>query len=155
MKASETSRRRARRAATRNVQRFRGGLVFKAHRLLCHSTLGLRVIKKKIPASANPFGVCCLCLFISMHVCSCSFLCFTNSCGSAEEKSETSRWRARRAATANIAPQRWSCSVVKWSNGLRVGRLNGLGGVPREQKILKGHLPRVMYYRVYMCIRRR
>ena len=31
----------------RNVQRFRGGLVFKAHRHLYHSTLGLRVIKKK------------------------------------------------------------------------------------------------------------
>jgi len=31
----------------RVVQRFRGGLVFKAHRLLYHSTLGLRVIKKK------------------------------------------------------------------------------------------------------------
>ena len=31
----------------RNVKRFRGGLVFKAHILLYHSTLGLRVIKKK------------------------------------------------------------------------------------------------------------
>ena len=31
----------------RNVHRFRGGLVFQAHRLLCHSTLGFRVIKKK------------------------------------------------------------------------------------------------------------
>ena len=31
----------------RNVQRFRGGLVFKAHRLLHHSALGLRVIKKE------------------------------------------------------------------------------------------------------------
>ena len=31
----------------RNVQRFRGGLVVKAHKLLYHSTLGLRVIKKK------------------------------------------------------------------------------------------------------------
>jgi len=30
-----------------NVQWFRGGLVFKADRLLYHSTLGLRVIKKK------------------------------------------------------------------------------------------------------------
>ena len=30
-----------------NVQRFRGGLVFKAHRLLYHSALGLRVMKKK------------------------------------------------------------------------------------------------------------
>jgi hypothetical protein len=29
------------------VERFRGGLVFKAHRLLYHSTLGSRVIKKK------------------------------------------------------------------------------------------------------------
>jgi len=31
----------------RNVKRFRGGLVLKAHRLLYHSTLGSRVIKKK------------------------------------------------------------------------------------------------------------
>ena len=31
----------------RNVKRFPGGLVFKAHRLLYHSTLGLRLIKKK------------------------------------------------------------------------------------------------------------
>jgi len=35
------------RTLRRNVKRFRGGLVFKAHRLLYHSTLGLRVIKKK------------------------------------------------------------------------------------------------------------
>jgi len=31
----------------RNVKRFRGGLVFQAHRLVYHSTLGLKVIKKK------------------------------------------------------------------------------------------------------------
>jgi len=31
----------------RNVMRFRGGLVFKAHRLLYHSTLGWRVLKNK------------------------------------------------------------------------------------------------------------
>jgi hypothetical protein len=31
----------------RDVKRFRGGLVFKAHRLCCPSTLGLRVITKK------------------------------------------------------------------------------------------------------------
>ena len=30
----------------RNVKRFRGGLVFKAHRLVYHSTLGLRVIQE-------------------------------------------------------------------------------------------------------------
>ena len=29
------------------VKRFRGGLVFEAHRLLYHSTLGLRVIKRE------------------------------------------------------------------------------------------------------------
>jgi len=29
--------------ARRNVKRFRGGLVFKAHRRLYHSTVGLRV----------------------------------------------------------------------------------------------------------------
>ena len=49
----------------RNVKRFRGGLVFKAHRLVYHSTLGLRVIKKKkkigrLPAdiaTGSGFGV--------------------------------------------------------------------------------------------------
>ena len=29
-----------------NVRWFRGGLVFEAHRLLCHSNLGLKVIKR-------------------------------------------------------------------------------------------------------------
>ena len=32
---------------SRNVERFRGVLVLKAHRSLYHSTLGLQVIKKK------------------------------------------------------------------------------------------------------------
>ena len=32
---------------SRNVERFRGGLVSKAHRLLCHSTVGSKAIKKK------------------------------------------------------------------------------------------------------------
>ena len=41
----------------RNVQRFRGGLVFKAHRILYHSTLGLRVIKKKKKKVTEPGGV--------------------------------------------------------------------------------------------------
>ena len=36
-----------------NMQRFQGGLVFKAHRLLCHSTQGLRVIKKKKRGTLN------------------------------------------------------------------------------------------------------
>jgi len=31
----------------RNVNRFRGGLVFKAYRLVYHPTLGLRVMQKK------------------------------------------------------------------------------------------------------------
>jgi hypothetical protein len=33
-------------------KRFRGGLIFKAHRLLYHSTLGVSVIKKKREKSA-------------------------------------------------------------------------------------------------------
>ena len=35
------------RATTGRMRRFRGWLVFEAHRLLFHSTLGLRVITKK------------------------------------------------------------------------------------------------------------
>ena len=38
----------------RKVKRRRGGLVFKAHRLLFHSTLGSRVIKKKKKRPDNP-----------------------------------------------------------------------------------------------------
>ena len=37
-----------------NVQWFRGGLVCKAHRPVCHSTLGLRVMKKKKRSSCPP-----------------------------------------------------------------------------------------------------
>ena len=44
------------------MPRFRGGLAFKAHRLLYHSTLGLRVIKKKkkyleLAGAGNMIGV--------------------------------------------------------------------------------------------------
>ena len=35
---------------------FRGGLVFKAHRLVYHLTLGLKVIKKKKPESTMLLG---------------------------------------------------------------------------------------------------
>jgi len=48
--------------ADRNVKRFRGGLVFKAYRRVYHSTLGWRVIKKKMdyasPLAARVFGPC-------------------------------------------------------------------------------------------------
>ena len=39
------------------MKRFRGGLVFKAHRLVYHSTIGVRVIKKRgknVPAVGEP-----------------------------------------------------------------------------------------------------
>ena len=40
------------------MERFRGGLVLKAHRLLYHSTLGSRVIKKKKTGpEANPVQI--------------------------------------------------------------------------------------------------
>ena len=38
----------------RNVKRFRGGLVFKAHILLNHSTLGSTVIKEKKESTLVP-----------------------------------------------------------------------------------------------------
>ena len=39
------------------MRRARGGLVFEAHRLLYHTTLGLGVIKKKQKKSARGLGV--------------------------------------------------------------------------------------------------
>ena len=41
----------------RNVKRFRDGLVFEAHKLLHHRTLGLRVIKKKEGAHVRLFRI--------------------------------------------------------------------------------------------------
>ena len=52
-----------------DVQRFRGGLVFKAYRLLYHATPGLRVIKKKKynqPLYRTGFGVY---LAVSLSIC--------------------------------------------------------------------------------------
>jgi len=43
------------------VKRIRGGLVFKAHRLLYHSTLGLRVIKKKYTSSISESATSAYC----------------------------------------------------------------------------------------------
>ena len=40
----------------RNVKRFRGGLVFKARRLVYHSTLGWKVMKKKRQPSRGGLG---------------------------------------------------------------------------------------------------
>ena len=71
------------------MERFRGGLVFKAHRLLFHSALGSRVIKKKVMVTARDdsgdnrlrapatYSSSCSC------PCSCSSSCsssFSSSC---------------------------------------------------------------------------
>ena len=96
----------------RNVLWYRGGLVFKAHRLLYRSTLGLRVIKKKKQVRHS--------------------------------KAETLLQKIR------ALPRPRSSAAVSQRDRLRVGWLNRfLGGVPREQKMLKGHLPRVIYHQVY------
>jgi len=44
------------------VQWFRGGLVFKAHKLLYHSTLGLRVVKKKKHLGLQELDLSRMCL---------------------------------------------------------------------------------------------
>jgi len=45
--ATATNRAISEQLLRRNVQRFRGGLVSKAHGLVYHSTLGLKVIKEE------------------------------------------------------------------------------------------------------------
>ena len=87
---------------------------------------------------------------------------------------DTRLWRLGLGKTCSSAPRcrggAWHMpapSLLQWTphpdprfrsrtkTGL-VDRLSGtsLGGVPREQKTLKGHLPRVVYRRVYFSIRR-
>ena len=53
-------------------------------------------------------------------------------------------------ACVAVSSEKARAAVAKDGNKLR----NSLGGVPREQKMLKGHLPRVIYHRVYSNIRR-
>ena len=52
------------------MKRFGGGLVFKAHRLLYHSTLGLRVTKKK---KRRGIGPVCSCVCYSRLECCAAF----------------------------------------------------------------------------------
>ena len=40
------------------MERFRGGLVFRAHRLLYHSTLGSRVMRKVSLGEGRGIGTC-------------------------------------------------------------------------------------------------
>ena len=43
---------------SRNVERFQRGLVFKANRLLYHSIVGSRALKKKVVAAGGEVEVC-------------------------------------------------------------------------------------------------
>ena len=84
------------RVICRNVQRFRGGLVFKAHRLWYHSTLGWRVIKKKKERqrwARLRIGECCNIPFASRLPCSPQRALPTEKkveCGTSQSKSGTS-----------------------------------------------------------------
>jgi len=51
-----------------NVQWFRGGLAFKAHRLLYRSTLDLRVIKRKKKYKGHSRVVYMAAVFVRMKV---------------------------------------------------------------------------------------
>ena len=53
LSVKQTSNCSAREILSRNVKRFRGGLVFEAHGLLYHSTLGVKVLKKKTCVALN------------------------------------------------------------------------------------------------------
>jgi len=57
----------------RIVKRFRGGLVFNALRLLYHSTLGLREIKKKITGFGAMASRCDRVICVEVYNLSCGF----------------------------------------------------------------------------------
>ena len=62
---------------------------------------------------------------------------------------QSSRDETEEVEAVNHSYTRWLASPYPLDDRLRIGWLNGLGGVPREQKMLKGHLPRVIYHQVY------
>ena len=101
------------------MQRFRGGLVFKAHTLLYHSTLGLRVIKKKV-------------VFDGVRL-------YISSLNPKPGVWFTDDWLIGDELTCDWLTVDWLVTADGWA----------LGGVAREQKMLKGHLPRVIYHQLY------
>ena len=111
-RGTTTCRGQARVGNQTNVQRFRGGLVVKAHRLVYHSTLGLRAIKKKkkgdqtlsiasllfrasplacwtmLKSSVPPCRVCvCVCVCVSERVSVCLCEC-VSECVCVRERGE-------------------------------------------------------------------
>jgi len=58
--------------------------------------------------------------------------------------------RGRQAVRARrVAPPRLAGAARLCIHGGRVGAMLVVEGVPREQKMLKGHLPRVIYHQAY------
>ena len=80
-----------------NTQRFRSGLVFKAHRLLYHSTLCLRVIKKRIRPSLLVTKRSCLTVQPAPAYCVQELACPKHKRGARTEAPPTS------AATAPVS----------------------------------------------------
>jgi len=101
------------------VKRSRRRFVFEAHRLLYHSTLGLRVIKKK--KQADP--------------------CDPEVCWDCEWCAELAAETMQNGSTSTVLVHRCLTALFR--------QTDGLGGVPRKQNMLKRHLPRVIYHQVY------
>ena len=55
----------------RNLKLFRGGLVFKAHRLLYDSTLGSKVMKKEEEEVADSASIIYIYIYLYMYIVSC------------------------------------------------------------------------------------
>ena len=68
---------------------------------------------------------------------------------------DTAKTRLQSCASLEVRAIRVAMSAVDrlrvcWLNGFSFITFTGsLGGVPREQKMLKGHLPRVIYHQEY------
>jgi len=125
------------------VQRFRGGLVFKAHRLLYHSTLGLRVIKKRRrrlteTQRRNPHPFMALNRLLVFF-----FTLVTGPRRSSSLKlSDTGVYAPQIRATSLRAPTN---SRAHAHSHCLCPRPPSLTPSLQRGKMLKGHLPRVIY----------
>ena len=119
----------------RNVQWFRGGFVFKAHRLLHHSAPGSRVITKKEKRLGNHRGgAFVVTIFISKNpflwVTGSGFYLLLLSCTHTETE-QKKREKSRRRRVKPIAH-----SLMHFSRNLRDGGNFAAGGVPRVAGVL-------------------
>jgi len=122
------------------VQRFRGGLVFKAHRLLYYSTLGLRVIKKKKKGTCvSAMALAMICFLLALA----SLMAYVRFWGDVPRQQESRDGFQCSRPWWNVLDARGKGWMALAS---LIANVRLCGDVPRQQAsaTIKGRVPHVL-----------